>query len=383
MLYSRPQLSAAMYPVKLLHWRQSLIIVFLAVIAALFSLHAVAAETPSPDNSTPVAKGEYQGAADAVYPDWFKTSFLELEDDILEAREAGKRLMLVFHQPGCPYCNAFVERNLAQKDIENTVRSNFDVIEINMWGDREVITVDGSEYTEKTFASQLQVQFTPTVLMYEPDGSLALRLNGYYPPKKFRSALDYVTDEDRDNISFNEYLASLNKRNTAASQNKQPVAQYAYISNDDFNTTEPLILPDANNNKPYILLFEQEDCSNCEYLHTEVLSEDDSLALLDKFQVIRVNMWGQDQIRQRDGVASTGRQLAKQLGINYAPTLVLYAADHTEVIRSESWLRTFHTQSILDYVVSNAWQQQPSFQRYLNERSDQIRERGGSVDIFD
>ena len=88
--------------------------------------------------------GEFIGASDTEYPDWFKTSFLELEDDVAEAAEAGKRLMLVFHQDGCPYCSTFVERNLSQKDIVETVQQNFDAIEINIWGDREVASVDVS-----------------------------------------------------------------------------------------------------------------------------------------------------------------------------------------------------------------------------------------------
>jgi len=86
------------------------------------------------------------------------------EDDIAEAAAAGKRLLLVFHQDGCPYCNALVERNLSQKDIEQKVRKHFDVVAINMWGDRDVLTVGGEQYTEKTFAAALKVQFTPTLI---------------------------------------------------------------------------------------------------------------------------------------------------------------------------------------------------------------------------
>jgi len=163
-----------------------------------------------------------EAPVNTVYPDWFKTSFMELEEDILEAQEAGKRLMLIFHQPGCPYCDALVERNLSQKDIEETVKTNFDVLEINMWGDLEVVNVDGTDFTEKTFAEYLEVQFTPTVLMYHSDGSIAMRINGYFPPDKFRAALDYVMKEDTDELSFNEYLASLNSGTVASSQKSEP-----------------------------------------------------------------------------------------------------------------------------------------------------------------
>ena len=323
-------------------------------------------------------QGGYQGSEDVEYPDWFKTSFLELADDIQEAQDAGKGLMLVFHQPGCPYCNAFVERNLAQKDIEDTVRANFDVLEINMWGDREVTSLGGDQYTEKTFAQQLQVQFTPTVLMYDETGELDLRLNGYFPPEKFRVALEYVKLDATERPTFNEYLAT----KTASGKDSTP-KPYVYLDQDDFAQSEPIELPASGQAKPYILLFEQRDCSNCEQLHESIFTHDLSPSLLEKFDIVRLDMWGRDAVRTRDGQTPSSRELARELQINYAPTMVLFAADHTEVIRSESWLRRFHTQSILDYVQSDAWREQPSFQRYLSERSDSITEQGGSVNIFD
>ncbi len=351
----------------------------LALLTLFYPPHSIAADTTA---ATQVEAGSYLGAMDTEYPDWFKTSFLELEDDILEAQEAGKRLMLVFHQPGCPYCNYFIERNLAQKDIENTVRDNFDAIEINIYGDREVTSVSGGEFTEKTFARELNVQFTPTVLMFDATGGLALRINGYFPPDKFRHALDYVLNENTAAQSFTEYLAN-QPESIAANTSTQTVAKHAYIDSDDFNTSDAQALPGSDNDQPYILLFEQHDCSNCKLLHDNVFTRDASHKLLSQFSVIRINMWGKDPITLRDGKTVTGKQLAQQLGVSYAPTMVLYAADHTEVIRSESWLKRFHTQSILDYVQSGAWQQQPNFQRYLTARTDAIRERGGSVNIFD
>ena len=344
--------------------------------AAFFLIATFGAGSIAQAQST--EQGGYQGAEDVEYPDWFKTSFLELADDIQEAKDAGKGLMLVFHQPGCPYCNAFVERNLAQKDIEDTVRANFDVLEINMWGDREVTSLGGDQYTEKTFAQQLQVQFTPTVLMYDETGELDLRLNGYFPPEKFRVALEYVKLDAAERPTFNEYLAT----KTASGKDSTPKL-YAYLDQDDFAQSEPIELPASGQEKPYILLFEQRDCSNCEQLHESIFTHDLSPSLLEKFDIVRLDMWGRDAVRTRDGQTPSSRELARDLQINYAPTMVLFAADHTEVIRSESWLRRFHTQSILDYVQSDAWREQPSFQRYLSERSDSIIEQGGSVNIFD
>ena len=355
----------------------SFCLLIMAAISLVFSPPVLSA---SEDSSTEPESTAAE-PLDIEYPEWFKTSFMELEEDILEARQSGKRLMLVFHQPGCPYCNAFVERNLAQKDIETSVKTNFDVIEINMWGDLEVIDVNGTEFTEKTFASHLKVQFTPTVLMYDQSGSIALRINGYYPPDKFRAALDYVLDENHKTQSFNDYLATLSSADVSASPVKNPASQ-PYILADDFSTGDDITLPGKDNNKPYILLFEQKDCRNCSQLHDTVLSEQKTQSYMDQFDTLRIDMWGKDKIIDQHGNETSGRELAGMLDVSYAPTMVMYSADHQEVIRSESWLKQFHTQSMMDYVLSDAWQEQPSFQIYLRERADKIRNNGEVVDIL-
>lgn len=360
----------------------------LRVVAFMIAFLSLANPVPAAaENDTALTDSQashQEEIVDITYPDWFKTSFMELEEDILEAQEVGKRLMLVFHQPGCPYCNALVEQNLSQKDIEETVKSNFDVIEINMWGDLEVVNVDGVEFTEKTFAEYLKVQFTPTVLMYHSDGSIAMRINGYFPPDKFRASLEYVINEDTDAKSFNEYLADVNPEILDSSaQSTQIPAKYDYIKSDDMSTEQTIVLPENDTDTPYLILFEQRDCSNCSQFHETVLAEEDTQQMLGNFDVFRIDMWGRDLIRTPDGNELTGRDFAKQLGINYAPTMVAYSSNHEEVIRSESWIRRFHTRTIFEYVLTEAWKEQPSFQRFIRQRADEIRESGRSVSILE
>ncbi len=63
--------------------------------------------------------------------------------------------------------------------------------------------------------------------------------------------------------------------------------------------------------------------------------------------------------------------------------MIVYDANGKEIIRSEAWFKKFHTQSILDYVITESWEEHPSFQRYISARADAIREEGVDVDIFD
>ncbi|MYG51452.1 MAG: thioredoxin, partial [Rhodospirillaceae bacterium] len=61
--------------------------------AALFALAAVA------------KADEVKVGGDGLYhQDWFLQSFLDLKEDLQEAADAGKRLVILWEQKGCPYC---------------------------------------------------------------------------------------------------------------------------------------------------------------------------------------------------------------------------------------------------------------------------------------
>ena len=148
--------------------------------------------------------GEFLGAKDTNHPAWFKESFLDFEEDIADAADEGKRLVLYFWQTGCPYCNALVEHNFAQRDIVERMQSHYSLVGINMWGDREVIQVGGKTFTEKTLAAALKVNYTPTLLFFNENKKVILRLNGYYPPDEFRTALDWAKASNTSEVSFAE-----------------------------------------------------------------------------------------------------------------------------------------------------------------------------------
>jgi thioredoxin-related protein len=144
-----------------------------------------------------VMTGAHAAAAQEIeVPAWFKNSFLDLRDDLQEARAAKRRLMIYFGQNGCPWCKKLMAVNFRQQDIVDKTRKNFDVIEINILGSREVTWLDGKARSEKQFAALLKVNYTPTLLFLDERGNVMLRLNGYYAPPEFRFALDYVADRE-------------------------------------------------------------------------------------------------------------------------------------------------------------------------------------------
>lgn len=100
---------------------------------------------------------------------WFNTTLLNLREDFEEARREGKRFAVIFEQRGCSYCVKMHTEVLAQRYINDYVRENFRIVQLNLWGDREVTDFDGKVVTEKTLARRWAVVFTPTIIYFKDD----------------------------------------------------------------------------------------------------------------------------------------------------------------------------------------------------------------------
>ena len=315
--------------------------------------------------------GSFSGAKPTTHPTWFKESFLDFEEDIAEAAAQGKRLVLYVYQSGCPYCNALVQHNFAQRDIAQTTQDYFDLVTINMWGDREVIQVGGQSFTEKTLAEALKVQFTPTLLFFNEAGKVVLRVNGYYPPDAFRSALEYARTHTNQSSSFNEFMSTLPSVNRESGS----------LHNEVFFVPPPFDLS-ARDGRPLAVFFEQSHCLECDTFHQKVLSQPIVRSQVEKLTAVQLDLWSDIPIVTPDGRSTTARNWARELDVGFAPTVVLFNASGAEVVRLEAAFQTFHTQGIFRYVLDQAYEQQPSFQRYLSMHADELREQGYDVDIW-
>ena len=338
----------------------------LFVLLAAFSLHAA--------EPAPAARmGAYYGARATEYTAWFKDSFLQLKEDIAEARKNGKRVILMFTQDGCPYCSALVERNLSQRGIEATMKEKFDVIAVNIWGDKELVGLDGKPYTEKSYAAALKIQFTPSLLFFDETGKTVLRLNGYVPPARLQAALDWVGGRHENTIAFRDFVAAREVPKQASGD---------MIKQDFFLKNATDLRRRGKAARPLAVFFEQKDCPDCEVLHRRVLADPDIRGVLAKFDNVQLDMWSRDMITTPEGKRMPVRDWVRQLGVNYAPGIVLFNPAGEEVIRWESSFRVFHTQGMFDYTVSGDYLREPSFQRFLSARAEHIREAGRDVDIW-
>ncbi len=315
--------------------------------------------------------GQMLGAKTSEAPEWFKESFLEFEEDVAEAAEQGKRVMLYFHQEGCPYCAKLVEESFNNPQSEAYIRQHFDGITLNMWGDREVVSVASKNFTEKTFAAALRVQYTPTLVFLDEQGKVVLRLNGYYPPEQFKTALNYVAERGEKLGSFADYALT-----------RQRVSEGDLINEDFFLPERNLDRLIANQDGPLAVFFESADCADCRILHQRILSDQPTRKLVKSMRNVQLDIHSSEEITTPQGESLPVSQWARSLGLDYTPSVVFFDQSGAEVMRISAFVKTFHFQSVFAYVLEKAYLQQPSFQRYISLRGERIREAGFDTDIW-
>lgn len=293
-----------------------------------------------------------------THPAWFKLSFLALREDVQEAADAGKQgLILYFGQKYCPYCKALLEHNFGKADIRRYTREHFDVIGIDIHGDRGVTDLEGREWTERSFSSHLGTVFTPTLLFLDTEGREALRLPGYYPPYTFRAALEYVADGHYRQEDFRSYLARADV---------PLVFEAGGLNHQDFFAAPPHMLDRSRwpADRPLAVFFEQGDCHACDILHTGPLEQAAIRERLQRMDTVQLDLWGNTAVITPGGKRTTDGEWATELGLFYAPTLLFFDEQGREIIRVDSVTHLLRLQSVLDYILSGDYREQPDYQQW-------------------
>ena len=108
---------------------------------------------------------------------WFLESFLDLKEDMATAEANGKRLVVFVEQRGCSYCTTVQPEILVDPKINAFIRKHFEVVQIDLWGAKEVTDLDGEVTTEGKLARKWRALFTPTIY-FMPENFAAAKGKG-------------------------------------------------------------------------------------------------------------------------------------------------------------------------------------------------------------
>lgn len=295
------------------------------------------------------------------HPDWFRMSFLNLPEDLAEsAAEGGRGLILYFGQRHCPYCKALLE-SWQLRDIREYTLHHFEVVGLDIHGERQLTGMGGESWSEAEYARMEETIFTPSLIFYATDGSEALRLRGYYPPYKFRAALEYVADGHFRNESFRDYL-----------ERADPPPQFEpdALHSSPLFSAPPHMLDRSRRpaESGLVVLFEQGECHACDILHGGPLAQPEINELFESMEVVQLDMWSDTPVVTPAGERTTAREWAAQLGLFYTPTLLFFDRSGNEVMRVDSVVGFYRLRNVLDYLLDHSYREGVDFQRWREMR---------------
>jgi len=299
---------------------------------------------------------------DIELPAWFKLSFLDLNEDVSEAKASGKKgLVLYFGMSKCPYCKALIENNFGRNDIARYTQLNFDVIAIDVKGNRNVTTLAGETISEKEFSIRNNANFTPTLVFYNHDGEEIHRLVGYYSIYRFRAALEYVADAHYLKETFKTYLA---RGDTLDNKNKQK------INYRSFSMTKPYILgrKRIHSQRPLLAIFEQDNCHACNVLHAGVLSRDKISRTFPDIDIVQIDVSDDSPLITPDEKKISSRQWADEQNIFYTPTLIFYDEEGGEILRLGSVAHFNRLKNVFRYIGSKAYQHYKNYAEWKHKQ---------------
>jgi len=318
------------------------------------------------DTDPPPTQGKLTGTKVTVYPDWFKESFLDIGADVDEAAESDKHLMLFLELEGCPYCYKMIEENFEHAPYSDFIKENFDVIALNIRGDREVALDADTTATEKQIAKLLNVRYTPTIIFLDRENQTVARVNGYRNVGDFKVVLDYVRQK--------AYLTQTLAQYADARKN----AAYRFRDHPQFADVNDL---HAVADHPLAVLFEDSGCTACDALHDGNLNDPEINAALKRFTFVRLDAMSDEAIVDVEGNRTTPKAWAAKLGLTYRPGIVLFDKGR-EIARIDAMLYRYHFLGVLEYVGDQHYEEYPASPfRYIDAKTAELIRQGEVVNI--
>ncbi len=310
-------------------------------------------------------QGVISGGETYTIPGWFKLSLLDIKEDASDAAKSRKHLMLFMHLKACPYCARMLDENYRTGRNKVYVQKYFDVVAINIRGDKEVTWKGDKVLSEMSFSQAIGVFATPTIVFLNSNGKEILKINGYRKPEAFRTVLEFVANKHYRNMSLPQFVK---RRKTKATYK---LVAHRYIKNIRNLTAYK---------NPLMIIFENRNCADCIEFHKKVLNHSDVLLGLKKYLLIRLDTNSLIKVVTPSGEKLPPGLWAKKLGLNYTPGIALF--DNGKLVSLVNGrLYHFHFKEILRYVSEGYYMRFHSFSHYLSVRQKELLRQGIDIDL--
>ncbi len=309
-------------------------------------------------------RGKLTGGVLHEVPAWFKESFLEIADDVDDANQAGKHVLLFFELNGCPYCDRMLEESFEAEPLSSYIQANFDAIVINIQGDREIAFNEEISVTEKELGEILKVYSTPALLFLNEENKTIARVNGYRAPERFRQVLEFVATKSYRTTTLADYLQAKLDKNV-----------YQLRTNPLFSKVTDLSSVDG----PLMVIFEDGSCYDCNEFHDGILAHKQVREEIAPFTIVRLDADSNETIRDVHSNQTTPAKLVRQHDMIYRPGVLVFD-DGNLVRRHDSLAFPHHFKESMRYV-AGGYYQQTDYHNYSLQRTEELLANGVVIDL--
>jgi thioredoxin-related protein len=300
------------------------------------------------------------------YPPWFHQGFLDLRQDLGDARAAGKLgLMVLFTTEGCSYCAEFIRRSLGDPGLATLVQDHFDAVGLEIFSDAELVDPRGASLPVKAFAEREGAGFAPTLLFYGRDGRRLYRGVGYLSPQRFRLVLDYLVGGHSDRTSFRDYAAA-REAGAATSDSSDRLRPDLLFAAPPFHLDRSRVPAQRS----LLVIFEADGCGDCVVLHDEVLVQPEVRDLLQRLDVVRLDAGdASTPVVTPGGSRTTPADWYAETGFSRLPAMLFFEEGGKEVLRTDALVLRQRMMNSLQYTLERAYQKQWTYQRFARSKA--------------
>jgi len=331
--------------------------VLLACVVWAFVLsQGLAAETTS--------RGSIVGGVAHQAPGWFKESFLEIADDVDEASEAGKHVLLFFQLNACPYCDRMLQESFEAEGMSDYIQQHFDSIAINVRGDREIAFNDEISVSEKELSEILKVRATPAIMFLNENNEPVVRVDGYRAPQRFRQVLEFVATKSYQTNDLSDYLQARLDRNV-----------YQLRDHPRFSDVTDLSAVEG----PLLVIFEDGSCYDCNEFHDGILGHELVQKELAPYTVVRLDADSKNAIVDVEGKETTPAAMAREFDMIYRPGVLVFNEGQLWR-RHDSLIFPHHFKESLRFVAGGYYEEM-DYSSYSQQRTEELLAAGVVIDL--
>lgn len=309
-------------------------------------------------------RGTIIGGVTHQAPSWFKESFLDIADDVDEAAEENKHVILFFQLNDCPYCDRMLSESFESEPLTSYIQQHFDTIAINVRGDREIAFNEDISVTEKELSKILEVFATPAIVFLNNENETIARVNGYRAPQRFQTVLEYVATGAYESLTLGDFQSAKLARNV-----------YQLRDNTLFSNITDLSSVDG----PLMVIFEDGSCYDCNEFHDGVLAHEDVLREISAFTIVRLDTDSDQVITDLSGNKTTAGDLARQYNMLYRPGVLAFD-DGNLIRRTDSLVFPHHFKELMRFV-AGGFHKELDYATYSQQRTEELLSSGVTIDL--